>query len=173
MYKRQRFIGQLARDNSPDPSSGPKMGMRSYLGAAYSTPEDRYLKVDFEEIQEGNFDNREAEGGWVAIIQHYFVSAWAPPQNQQNLYYTTTDSQGRNVAAFAGPITQIGAGEESQLGATLYIGPKVQDYLEQVAPNLELTVDFGWLWFIANPLFWLLDKIHDVIGNWGLSLIHI
>ena len=166
-----RFIGQLARDNSPDPSSGPKMGMRSYLGAAYSTPEDRYLKVDFEEIQEGNFDNREAEGGWVAIIQHYFVSAWAPPQNQQNLYYATTDSRGRNVAAFAGPVTEVAADGEARLGATLYMGPKVQDYMEAVAPNLKLTVDFGWLWFIANPLFWLLDKIHDVIGNWGWSIV--
>ncbi|WP_300271582.1 membrane protein insertase YidC [Halomonas sp.] len=166
-----RFIGQLARDNSPDPSSGPKMGMRSYLGAAYSTPEDRYLKVDFEEIQEGNFDNREAEGGWVAIIQHYFVSAWAPPQNQQNLYYATTDSRGRNVAAFAGPVTEVAAEGEARLGATLYMGPKVQDYMESVAPNLKLTVDFGWLWFIANPLFWLLDKIHDVIGNWGWSIV--
>ncbi len=166
-----RFIGQLARDNSSDPSSGPKMGMRSFLGAAYSTPEDRYLKVDFEEIQEGNFENREAEGGWVAIIQHYFVSAWAPPQNQQNLYYATTDSSGRNVAAFAGPVTQVAAEGESRLGATLYVGPKVQDYMEAVAPNLKLTVDFGWLWFIANPLFWLLDKIQDVVGNWGWSIV--
>ena len=166
-----RFIGQLARDNSSDPSSGPKMGMRSYLGAAYSTPEDRYLKVDFEEIQEGKFENREAEGGWVAIIQHYFVSAWAPPQNQQNLYYATTDSSGRNVAAFACPVTQVAAEGESRLGATLYVGPKVQDYMEAVAPNLKLTVDFGWLWFIANPLFWLLDKIQDVVGNWGWSIV--
>ncbi|NWN83994.1 MAG: membrane protein insertase YidC [Halomonas sp.] len=166
-----RFIGQLARDNSSDPSSGPKMGMRSYLGAAYSTPEDRYLKVDFEDIQEGKFENREAEGGWVAIIQHYFVSAWAPPQNQQNLYYASTDSRGRNVAAFAGPVTELAAAGESRLGATLYVGPKVQDYMEVVAPNLKLTVDFGWLWFIANPLFWLLNKIHGVIGNWGWSIV--
>ncbi|HSH30993.1 MAG TPA: membrane protein insertase YidC [Thiohalobacter sp.] len=166
-----RFIGQLARDNSSDPSSGPKMGMRSYLGAAYSTPEDRYLKVDFEEIQEGKFENREAVGGWVAIIQHYFVSAWAPPQNQQNLYYATTDSRGRNVAAFAGPVTELAAEDETRLGATLYVGPKVQDYMETVAPNLKLTVDFGWLWFIANPLFWLLDKIQDVVGNWGWSIV--
>ncbi|MEQ5803865.1 membrane protein insertase YidC [Halomonas sp. H10-9-1] len=166
-----RFIGQLARDNSSDPSSGPKMGMRSFLGAAYSTPEDRYLKVDFEDIQKGNFENREAEGGWVAIIQHYFVSAWVPSQSQQNLYYATTDSRGRNVAAFAGPVTQVAAEGESRLAATLYVGPKVQDYLEAVAPNLNLTVDFGWLWFIANPLFWLLDKIHDVVGNWGWSIV--
>ncbi|MDN3522873.1 membrane protein insertase YidC [Halomonas ramblicola] len=166
-----RFIGQLARDDSPDPSSGPALGMSSYLGAAYSTPEDRYQKVDFDTIQGGNFENREAEGGWVAIIQHYFVSAWAPPQNQQNLYYASTDSRDRNVAAFAGPMANVAAEGEARLGATLYMGPKVQDYLEAVAPDLKLTVDFGWLWFIANPLFWLLDKIQDVIGNWGWSIV--
>jgi len=166
-----RFIGQLARDNSSDPSSGPALGMQSFLGAAYSTPEDRYLKVDFEEIQEGAFNNRDAEGGWVAIIQHYFASAWAPPQNQQNLFYATTDSRGRNVAAFAGPTSSVAASGEATLGATLYMGPKIQERLEAVAPNLELTVDFGWLWFIANPLFWLLDQIHDLIGNWGWSIV--
>ncbi|PXX96593.1 membrane protein insertase YidC [Halomonas sp. LBP4] len=166
-----RFIGQLARDNSPDPSSGPALGMRSYLGAAYSSPDDRYQKVDFEDIQAGKFPNRDVEGGWVAIIQHYFVSAWAPPQNQQNLYYAATDSQSRNVAAFAGPISSVAPDGEARLGATLYMGPKVQDYMETVAPNLRLTVDFGWLWFIANPLFWLLDQIHDLIGNWGWSIV--
>ncbi|MDZ7851474.1 MAG: membrane protein insertase YidC [Halomonas sp.] len=166
-----RFIGQLARDNSSDPSSGPALGMQSFLGAAYSTPEDRYLKVDFEEIQEGAFNNRDVEGGWVAIIQHYFTSAWAPPQNQQNLYYATTDSRNRNVAAFAGPTSNVTANGEATLGATLYMGPKIQDRLEEVAPHLELTVDFGWLWFIANPLFWLLDQIHDLIGNWGWSIV--
>lgn len=166
-----RFIGQLARDNSPDPSSGVSMGMNSYLGAAYSSPETRYEKVDFEEIQEGKFNNRDVQGGWVAIIQHYFASAWAPQQDQQNLYYASTDSRGRNVAAFAGPTQSIQAGGEAKMGATLFVGPKIQEYLEAVAPHLELTVDFGWLWFIANPLFWLLDNIHDVLGNWGWSIV--
>ena len=166
-----RFIGQLARDNSEDPSSGVAMGMNSYLGAAFSTPETRYEKVDFSDIQENKFSNQEAEGGWVAIIQHYFVSAWAPPQDQQNLYYATTDSRGRNVAAFAGPTLQVAPENEANLSATLYMGPKIQDYMEQVAPNLKLTVDYGWLWFIANPLFVVLDTIHDIVGNWGWSIV--
>ena len=166
-----RFIGQLARDNSPDPSSGVAMGMNSYLGAAYSTPDARYEKIDFGDIQSRSFENREAQGGWIAIIQHYFVSAWAPQQDQQNLYYVTTDSSNRNVVAFAGPTSSIAAEGEATLGATLYMGPKVQDNLEQVAPNLRLTVDYGWLWFIANPLFWLLDNIHDIVGNWGWSIV--
>ncbi|MDT8893373.1 membrane protein insertase YidC [Halomonas sp. I1] len=166
-----RFVGQLVRDNTSDPSSGPKMGMSSFLGAAFSTPEDRYLKVGFEDIRNGEFENRDVEGGWVAMIQHYFTSAWAPPQDQQNLYYASTDSKNRNVAAFAGPTRTLGAQSETSLQATLYMGPKIQDRLEAVAPHLELTVDFGWLWFIANPLFWLLDHIHDLIGNWGWSIV--
>ncbi|KFC45086.1 membrane protein insertase, partial [Halomonas sp. SUBG004] len=72
---------------------------------------------------------------------------------------------------FAGPTSSVAAEGEATLSATLYMGPKVQDYLEQVAPNLKLTVDYGWLWFIANPLFWLLDKIHDIVGNWGWSIV--
>ncbi|QJQ95592.1 MULTISPECIES: membrane protein insertase YidC [Halomonadaceae] len=168
-----RFIGQLARDNSPDPTSGVAMGMSSYLGAAYSSPDARYEKIDFDDIQRGRFNNRDVEGGWVAIIQHYFATAWAPAQNQQNLYYATTDSRDRNVAAFAGPVYNVAADGEATLGATLYMGPKIQERLEAVAPNLRLTVDFGWLWFLANPLFWLLDQIHDLIGNWGWSIVFL
>ncbi|WP_027965677.1 membrane protein insertase YidC [Halomonas halocynthiae] len=166
-----RFIGQLVRDNSPDPSSGPKMGMKSFLGAAFSSPDTRYEKINFDDIQEGKVDNRDAKGGWVAMIQHYFTTAWAPPQNQQNLYYTSTDAQGRNLAVFAGPNVTVAPGSNADLEATLYMGPKVQKDLKEVAPNLELTVDFGWLWFIANPLFWLLEKIHSLIGNWGWSIV--
>ncbi|MGB8711634.1 MAG: membrane protein insertase YidC [Onishia taeanensis] len=166
-----RFIGQLARDNSADPSTGSGMGMKSFLGAAYSSPENHYQKVDFEEIQNGSFNNRDVEGGWVAMIQHYFTTAWAPQQSQQNLYYAATDSRGRNVAAFAGPLQTLAPGGEADLGATVYMGPKVQERLEAVAPHLELTVDFGWLWFLANPLFWLLDHIHDLLGNWGWSIV--
>lgn len=168
-----RFIGQLARDDSPDPTNGAALGMQSFLGAAYSTPETNYEKVSFKDIEQGKFENKEAEGGWVAIIQHYFASAWAPKQDQENLYYATTDSSGRNVAAFAGPLKQLEAGQDASLSATLYIGPKVQDYMEAVAPNLQLTVDYGWLWFLASPLFWLLDTIHSVVGNWGWSIIFL
>ncbi|RKR07297.1 protein translocase subunit yidC [Kushneria sinocarnis] len=166
-----RFIGQLARDGSPDPTSGAGVGMHSYLGAAFSTPEDHYRKVDFDDIRNGNFANQDARGGWVAMIQHYFTTAWVPGGDQQNLYYTDTDSRDRNVAAFAGPTRDIAPGNSGELSATLYMGPKVQERLEAVAPNLNLTVDFGWLWFLASPLFWLLKHIHALIGNWGWSII--
>ncbi|MCK0714841.1 membrane protein insertase YidC [Chromohalobacter sarecensis] len=167
-----RFVGQLARDNSADPSQGGgPMSMKSFLGATFSTQESNYEKIDFDDIREGDFKNVESEGGWVAMIQHYFTSAWVPVQEQENLYYANIDSRDRNVAAFAGPSQQLAPGEETTLAATLYMGPKIQDRLETIAPHLELTVDFGWLWFIANPLFWLLAKIHSLIGNWGWSIV--
>jgi len=167
-----RFIGQLARDNSPDPSQGGgPMSMKSFLGATFSTQESNYEKISFEDIREDGFKNVTSEGGWVAMIQHYFTSAWVPRNDQKNLYYTSIDSRDRNVAAFAGPTRSITPGDQATLAATLYVGPKIQDRLEAIAPNLELTVDFGWLWFIANPLFWLLAKIHSLIGNWGWSIV--
>ena len=166
-----RFIGQLARDNSADPSTGGGMGMKSYLGAAFSSEENHYQKIDFDDIQDGSFKNADIQGGWVSMIQHYFVSAWVPAEGQKNLYYTSVDKQQRNVAAFASPSTQIAAGQQAELGATLYVGPKDQDQLEATAPYLELVVDFGWLWFLANPLFWLLEHIHALVGNWGASII--
>ncbi|WP_251975814.1 membrane protein insertase YidC [Salinicola avicenniae] len=166
-----RFIGQLARDQSDDPTNGSGVGMHSFLGAAFSSPDEHYGKVDFEDIRNGDFQNRDVKGGWVAIIQHYFTSAWVPNADQQNLYYGNVDNRDRTVAAFAGPNQTIEPGQQQTLAATLYVGPKVQSRLEAVAPNLELTVDFGWLWFLANPLFWLLEKIHSIVGNWGWSIV--
>ncbi|WFF41141.1 membrane protein insertase YidC [Salinicola endophyticus] len=166
-----RFIGQLARDQSADPTSGQGVGMHSFLGVAFSSPEEKYSKVSFEDIRKGNFQNRDVKGGWVAMIQHYFTSAWVPNPNQQNLYYGSVDNRDRTVAAFAGPNETVKPGQQETLAATLYVGPKVQSMLAKVAPHLELTVDFGWLWFLANPLFWLLDHIHKIVGNWGWSIV--
>ncbi|MGJ8513973.1 Membrane protein insertase YidC [Carnimonas sp. R-84981] len=166
-----RIIGQLVRDQSADPTESHGMGMRSYLGAAFSSPDNSYEKVSFEDLRDNRFTERSAEGGWVAMIQHYFVSAWVPEDNQKNLYYGNKDSKGRSVAAFAGPEQQIAAGSNGEMNATLYVGPKLRNQLLATAPNLQLTVDYGWLWFLATPLFWLLSKIHALVGNWGWSII--
>ena len=166
-----RFIGQLARDNSEDPTSGAGVGVHSYLGAAFSTSEEPYQKVSFEDIQDGTFKNVESRAGWLAIIQHYFVAAWVPDANEQNLYYATVDGQKRNVAAFASPSQSVAPGQQATLDATLYVGPKIHERLEALAPKLDRTIDFGWLWFIATPLFLILKFIHGIIGNWGWSII--
>lgn len=166
-----QFVGELARDQSNDPTTSHGMGSHSYLGAAFSTPDSRYEKVGFDKIRKHQFDNVSAQGGWVAIIQQYFVSAWVPEGNQKNLYYGRIDNQDRTVAGFAGAEQQINAGSNGNLGATLYVGPKYRSQLLATAPNLQLTVDYGWLWFLSTPLFWLLSKIHGLIGNWGWSIV--
>lgn len=166
-----QFVGELARDQSPDPTESHGMGAHSYLGAAFSTPDSRYQKVSFDDIRDHDFHNMTANGGWVSIIQQYFVSAWVPNAKQSNLYYGRVDNASRTVAGFAGPQQQIAAGSTGTLGATLYVGPKYRDQLLATAPNLQLTIDYGWLWFLSTPLFWLLSKIHSLIGNWGWSII--
>lgn len=166
-----RFVGQLARDNSADPTNASGIGMHSYLGAAFSTSESRYQKVSLSDIHSKKFKEIESQGGWVAMIQHYFVSAWVPSASDHNLYYTQVDRNDRAVAAFASNKTSIAAGQQADLSAELYLGPKTKSQLDAVAPNLDLTIDYGWLWFLASPLFWLLSKIHGLIGNWGWSIV--
>lgn len=165
-----RFIGLIKRDNSVDPSQGEALGMSAFLGAAFSSEENHYEKLEFDELRERRYLS-EVQGGWVAMIQHYFVSAWIPNAQQTNLYSTRTDNQGRNIIGFKGAAQRIEAGQQAEISANLYLGPKIQSRLEAAAPYLELTVDFGWLWFIAQPLFWLLDLLHDFLGNWGWAII--
>ncbi len=164
------YFAQLKRDNSPDPTQSEGMGMVSYLGAAISTEAEKYEKITFKDIQEKDV-KRESVGGWVAMIQHYFVSAWIPDQNVKQEYSTRSTSRGDNIVGFSSPETVLQPGEQVTLGSNLYVGPKVQERLEAAATNLELTVDFGWLWFIAQPLFWMLDILHGFLGNWGWSII--
>ena len=164
------LFAQLKRDNSPDPTQAEGMGMVSYLGAAISTQAEKYEKITFEDIQEKDV-KRESIGGWAAMIQHYFVSAWIPDQNIKQEYSTRSTSRGDNIVGFSSPDTVLQPGEQVTLSSSLYVGPKIQKQLEAAAPNLELTVDFGWLWFIAQPLFWMLNLLHGFLGNWGWAII--
>ena len=162
------FYAQLKRDASPDPSAGSQLGMAAYLGAALTTKENRYEKVDFDDLSKGYKYTH--QGGWAAMLQHYFLSAWVPPQDQQ-FTYNGRAVQGNYLFGFYGTPTIIAAGETAELGAGLYVGPKVQDRLAVIADHLDLTVDYGWLWWIAQPLFWLLTFFHGLVGNWGVAII--
>lgn len=164
------FFAQLKRDNTEDPSQGEGMGMQSYLGAAISSPEEPYEKLTFDDIQEKQY-RRESVGGWAAMIQHYFVSAWIPTQDEKQIYSTRTNSKFQNIVGFTSPETLVQPGEQATISANLFVGPKIQERMSAAAPNLELTVDFGWLWFIAQPLFWMLNFLHGFLGNWGWSII--
>lgn len=172
-----RFYGQIKRDGNADPSQEDSVfGMTTYLGPAYSTQETPYKKYDFGDLQKTNLQE-ETLGGWVAILQHYFISAWAPQQNQTNHLYTRVIPEAGTKTlyniGFWSPSLDLAAGQSGEMAATLYLGPKIQTNLEQVAPHLNLTVDYGVLFFISQPLFWVLQKIYDFIGNWGWSIVFL
>ena len=164
------FFAQLKRDNSADPSKTTSMGMASYLGAATQTSEDNYVKVDFDDAGDSPFKEKNT-GGWVAVLQHYFVSAWIPDINQLHTYEVRKNSQGENIAGLVSPATIVAPGASATIGAQLYTGPKIQERLKEIAPSLELTIDFGFLFFIGQPLFWVLNFFHGFLGNWGWAII--
>ena len=160
---------QIKRDASADPSSTTATSA-TYLGAAIWTPDEPYRKVSM-----GDLDSKPVretvQGGWVAWLQHYFVTAWIPSPDSQNSIYGRKDKQGNYIVGFTGQAFTVPAGGEGVTSMTLYAGPKIQEDLKALAPDLELTIDYGFLWFLAQPIFWLLDFIHSVIGNWGWSIV--
>ncbi|EPJ81948.1 putative inner membrane protein translocase component YidC [Pseudomonas sp. CFII64] len=166
------MFAQLKRDNSSDPSSTTATGTATYLGAALWTPSEPYKKVSMKDIDKGSIKET-VQGGWVAWLQHYFVTAWIPDKNNSNAVTTRKDSQGNYIIGFTGPALTIAPGAKGEATATLYAGPKSQAVLKELSPGLELTVDYGILWFIAQPIFWLLQHIHAIVGNWGWSIIFL
>lgn len=145
----------------------------TYTGAVIYSPENKYEKIDFESMAKKPLQ-RSFEGGWAAMIEHYFLSAWVPPPSVVNSYYTRTvdtPTGYRYLVGLASPVQAVAPGETLTLSSLLYVGPKEQDRLEKIAPGLKLTVDYGYLTIIAQPLFWLLDKIHSLIGNWGWAIV--
>lgn len=167
------LFGQLKRDNSADPSADTSgMGMQPYLGAAITTPDEPYKKVSFGDMEEQAV-NLTMPGGWVAILQHYFVSAWIPDSESTHHYSSAVTRDNKNIIRFTSPALTVPAGEQGSVAAQLYAGPKDQYRLEEISEGLELTVDYGILWWIAQPLFWVLTQIHKLVGNWGWSIIGV
>ncbi|MDP3847631.1 MAG: membrane protein insertase YidC [Pseudomonas sp.] len=164
------LFAQLKRDASADPSSSTATGSATYLGAALWTAAKPYTKVSMSDIDKGPFKET-VQGGWVAWLQHYFVTAWIPAKDASNLVQTRKDSQGNYIVGFTGPALNIPAGASVETSATLYAGPKIQEALKVLSPGLDKTIDYGVLWFIAEPIFWLLEHIHNLLGNWGWSII--
>ena len=164
------LFGQIKRDGSGDPSSSSATGMATFLGAAYWSSENSYEKLKLGKMDDNRL-KQTVEGGWIAWLQHYFVSAWIPSAEQQHVYQTRKDSQGNYIVGFVSPAVNLSAGEQATISADFYAGPKIQDRLKEISPGLELTVDYGFLWFIAQPLFWVLSLIHSLVGNWGWSII--
>ncbi|RBP29653.1 protein translocase subunit yidC [Marinobacter pelagius] len=163
------FTGKIVRDQAPDPTSQASMGIRAYLGMVMSSPEDPYEKFDFDDLKE-NRVNQQVTNGWLAFLQHYFLSAWIPERDVPAQFQTTQRGP-LHVMGFVYPATTVAPGETAEVGAKAYVGPKILDRLETIAPNLDRTVDFGWLFFISLPLFYILKWFHALVGNWGVSII--
>ncbi|OBY88094.1 membrane protein insertase YidC [Pseudomonas sp. AU11447] len=166
------LFAQLKRDASVDPSSTTATGVSTYLGAAVWTPEKPYVKVSMKDMDKEQFKET-VQGGWVAWLQHYFVTAWVPAKGDTHSVMTRKDAQGNYIVGYTGPNLTVAPGAKGETSMTLYAGPKLQAYLKELSPGLELTVDYGPLWFIAQPIFWLLQHIHNLVGNWGWSIIFL
>lgn len=177
------FYGQLQRTD-PEHSSGGNILTRplpSFTGGAYYTPEEHYSKVSFSDMKDEPL-RFEAESGWVGMLQHYFVSAWLPMKKQKIQIFANSSANNSNGVTresykigFLGlaPL-QLTPGQSGTLGAALYAGPKEQTRLDkQGAEGLKLTVDYGWLTIIAQPLFWVMSKLYDLFSNWGWTIVGV
>ena len=168
-----RQYSQLLR--TPDTTSQGNMltgGMRAYNGGVIYTEKNKYQKISFDDMADETLDVV-SKGGWTAMIQHYFASAWIPPADQENHFYTKELKDGRYVIGTYSPSVSIEANSTVNFTSQLFAGPKIQPMMEKVATGLELTVDYSVLTFIGKPIYWLLNKIHSFIGNWGVAIMGV
>jgi len=144
----------------------------TYVGGVVFNDEIKYEKVDFDDIEDQSFKS-DMKGGWVAMIQHYFLAAWVPDQKQNNFTYTSHPTSNRYILGMRSPAVVANAQTPALFKSQLVVGPKLQDRLETIAPGLELTVDYGILTILAKPLFWLLKFYHAQFDNWGWAIIFL
>jgi YidC/Oxa1 family membrane protein insertase len=152
--------------------TGQSTFIYTYMGGVIYSPEEKYEKIKFDDMAEENLD-RTITDGWAAMLQHYFLGALIPPLGEPERYYTNTLSNARYVIGMISPNRVVADGSSALYETRLFIGPKLQDEMKAVAPGLELTVDYGLLTVLAQPLFWLLKTIHGLIGNWGWAIVFV
>ena len=162
-------FGQIKRDGFDDPSSAGGFG-RTYLGFVTTSADDPYIRIDFEDIDDASLTT-DVVGGWIGFSQHYFISVWIPPVSDTNRFTTRKNDSTQYFGEFTGSAFSVPAGSTGQYDMQFYAGPKEQYELAEIAPNLELTIDYGFLFFLAAPIYWLLTQIDSVIGNYGFSII--
>ncbi|MDZ4728410.1 MAG: membrane protein insertase YidC [Xanthomonadales bacterium] len=166
---------QLQRSVSPEEtkSSFTNPGSYSFTGIAFYSPQDKFEKLAFDDVSDEPF-NKTYAGGWLAMIQHYFFAAWIPPGDEVATYSTkeiTAQGQPRYLVRNVSPAYTVAAGQQQTFSSRLYLGPKLQEQLEAVAPGLEYTVNYGIFTVFSKPLFWLLSHIHNIVGNWGWAIL--
>lgn len=164
------FYGQIKRD-SHEPLVESSGGIAPYLGAALRETEKNYAKYDFSDMADESVKTS-IQGGWVAMVQHYFVSAWVPPRDDKNAFsLRKLSGQDVYLMGFTGKNLNIPAGGFGEYQAQFYVGPKDQKTLSELAEYLDLTVDYGFLWMVAKPIFAAMKWIYAVVGNWGWAII--
>ena len=162
-------FGQIKRDIFDDPSAVGGFG-RTYLGFVTTSEDDPYIRIDFDEVDDGT-EAFDTQGGWIGFSQHYFISAWIPEPSQANRYTTRKNDVGQYFGEFTGSAIVVAPGETAEYRMGFYAGPKDQYVLAEISPNLDLTIDYGFLWFLAAPIYWLLRQIDSFINNYGFSII--
>ncbi len=147
-------------------------GMRAYDGGVIYTEKNKYQKISYDDMAKEDL-KVDTKGGWVAMIQHYFASAWIPPADHENSFYTDELKDGRFLIGSYSPSVNVLNNTTTKFSAQLFAGPKIQPMMEKIATGLELTVDYSVLTFVGKPIYWLLNKIHSLIGNWGIAIIGV
>ncbi len=162
---------QLQRDDVK-PEGETRM-VSTFTGSAVYTDADKYQKVTFDDIAAGKAKHaKTADNGWLAMVQHYFVSAFLPKENTPREYYMRkVDGQNLYQAGVIVPVAEIAPGAKGGTSVNLYAGPQEHDILKKLAPGLDLVVDYGWLTVVAAPIFWALQAIHKLVGNWGWAIV--
>jgi len=161
---------QIVRDGKPP--AGDSAMLPTYTGVAVYTDKAKFQKVDFGDIDKGKAPYpKNSNDGWIAMLQHYFLSAWLPRNGGPREFYTRRLDQGLYAAGAIVPVGALVAGGTASITVPLYAGPQEQEKLDKIAPGLDLTVDYGWLTVIAVPLFWVLAWLNQWVGNWGVAII--
>ena len=166
---------QLQRSVIEDKDDGgfTNPGRYSFFGIGFYSPGEKFEKVDFDDVASEPYQ-RSFSDGWLSMVQHYFFSAWIPPKTQINAYSTQIYAPNgfpRYIARAVSPVVEVAAGASHEFESRLYVGPKLQDEIEEVAPGLGHTVNYGIFTVFSKPLFWLLSNIHNVVGNWGWAIV--
>jgi YidC/Oxa1 family membrane protein insertase len=145
-----------------------------FFGAVWYSPEQKFNKLGFDDFQKKPLQNQ-VTGGWVAMMQQYFLGAWIPPAKEADTFSSAVvdeaDGKPRYVIRAVGPQISVAPGQQGSSSAQLYVGPKLPDALQTIAPGLELTIDYGMLKIFAEPLHWVLAQLDKLTGNWGVSII--
>lgn len=165
------YYAQFIRTDAP-PSKKGTFRMRSFFGVAISSKDSPYQKNYFKKLGEKPIDQT-IKGGWLAMVQHYFIGAWIPDKNFVYHYYSNVNDDGTYTAGLVGPAVAINPGTSVDFKASFYAGPKIAKRLNALAPFLAKTVDYGFLWFIAILLFKVMKLFYDILGNWGWAIIAV